>query len=91
MEQPAAPKVSCRQWQVTLTEGPDPAVYRATVRWRTFPCRADEWHGARTGSVFSLGPRVGSIEDFQAVLSLFVDLDLEPLSRQASVAPPTTV
>lgn len=63
-----------RQWQLTLSEVPREGVYLAALRWRTFPCREDEWHGFRAAQIFSLGPRVSSPEDLEAVLALFVEV-----------------
>lgn len=64
-----------RQWQLLLSEVPREGVYLATLKWRTFPCREAHWDGFRSAQIFSLGPRVSSPEDLEAVLALFVDVD----------------
>lgn len=76
-----------RQWQLTLTETSDAAVYRCTMRWRTFPCRANEWHGNATASVFCVGAPIRSGEDLEGVLSLFIGADWEPVSPRSLTRP----
>lgn len=83
--------VPIRQWQLTITEGPDPAVYRAHLRWRSFPCRANQWHGDYHAAIFCLGPRVSSPEDLEAVLALFVQADWSREARQSFGRRPTEV
>lgn len=80
-----------RQWRITVTEGPDPAVYRAHLRWRTFPRRADQWDGAYHAAVFTLGPRIASPDDLEAVIALFVQADWDRDLRQSVSRRPKAV
>lgn len=77
-----------RQWRITLTEQRDSALYSADLRWRTFPCRADEWHGTVRAEVLSLGPPIRSYEDLEGVLSLFIGVDWAPLDRRSLARDP---
>lgn len=69
------PHTPIRQWRLSLTEQPTSAAYTASLKWRTFPCRADAWHGSRAATVLSVGPPIRSAEDLEAVVALFVGVD----------------
>lgn len=72
-----------RQWRITVTEGPDPAVYRVALSWRTFPCRALDWDGHRYAQLFWVGPPISSPEDLEAVLAVAVECDWTDDVRQS--------
>lgn len=76
-------RVRARQWRITITEGPDPAVYRVALSWRAFPCRAIEWAGHRYTELFWVGPPISSPEDVEAVLALAVECDWTSNLRDA--------
>lgn len=80
-----------RQWQITLSEVPREGVYLAAMRWRTFPCRESHWDGFRAAQIFSLGPRISSPEDLEAVLALFVDVDWDLTGRDTARRGPQSV
>lgn len=78
-----------RQWSLSLAETGDAAVYRATLRWRTFPCRADHWDGIRTAEIFSVGPPIRTAEDLESVLALFVGVEWGEINPRSLSATPT--
>lgn len=77
-----------RQWSLSLAETGDAYLYRATLRWRTFPCRADHWDGIRTAQILSVGPPIQTAEDLEAVLSLFIGVEWLELSPRSVAADP---
>ena len=57
-----------RQWRVTITEERGGKRLAVNLAWRTFPCKADEWHGARAAGVdYPEGP-IDSPDGVAAVL-----------------------
>ena len=90
-ENRAARKGGVRQWQLSLTEERGGTMYLLSLRWRTFPCRHDHWDGVRFARILSLGTPIRSADDLQAVLSLFVDVDLQDVDRRSLAADPTEV
>ena len=57
-----------RQWRVTITEERGGKRLSVNLAWRTFPCKAGDWLGAKaTGVSYPEGP-IGSPEDVAAVL-----------------------
>lgn len=77
-----------RQWQLTLTEQRDSALYSASLRWRTFPCRADHWDAMRRASILSLGDPIKSGDDLEGVLSLFIGVDWGTFDKRSIVSDP---
>jgi hypothetical protein len=64
-----------RQFAVTISEAPGSGRIDVTLRWRTFPCRADEWHGRRTVTLagWKGGGKVSDEQDFRDLLLVLAD------------------
>ena len=91
MAQRPNPPAPTRQWRLTLTEEPNSGVYTASIQWRQFPCRADDWAGRWSAQILSPGPRIGNPSDLEAVLILFTDADWSLSTADTLRNPPKQV